>query len=500
MALRLIAEIWSKKLTSPYPADPVGAAQKTFFSLIRTAAATTFGKEHDFDSIHSYEDFRRQVPIRTYEEFLPWLEKVFQGEPDTLWPNKPLYLAKTSGTTAGAKYIPLSKQAIRSQISTARKALEAYIRHYGAKFLAGKMLFLSGSPALEKNPAGILTGRLSGISHHWVPRYLRKNRLPSFYVNTLENWEEKVEASVREALATDLRFISGIPPWIIDWAEKVLEITHRKPLQVWKNLHVYFHGGVDFRPYATLIDEALGGKIIHWETYPASEGFFAFQDTPDPQAGLLLQLTNGIFYEFVPLQQYFEKNPPRLPLWEVKENTPYALILSTNTGLWAYSIGDVVTFTSLQPPRIRVVGRVKHTLNAFGEHVIEEEINAALLCACQKTHAQVAEYTVAPLVRPPHSRYEWFVEFVHPPQELTTFIQALDLTLQKQNPYYADLRKADMLKTPALHFLPIGSCYHYMQSQGKLGGQNKFPHLRNDREIVKHLIPCVTFSFSEDSF
>lgn len=499
MALRLIAEIWSKKLTSPFPTDPIAAAQKTFSSLLRTAASTAFGKEHGFEAISSYEDFTKLVPVRTYEEFLPWMEKVFQGEPNILWPGKPLYLAKTSGTTAGTKYIPLSKQAIRSQITTARKALEAYVRHYDAKFLEGKMLFLSGSPALQKNPAGILTGRLSGISHHWVPSYLRKNRLPSLKVNVLENWEEKVEASVREAIPEDLRFISGIPPWIIDWAEKVFEITHQKPLQVWKNLQVYFHGGVDFRPYAPLIEEALGGKVTYWETYPASEGFFAFQDTPDPQAGLLLQLTNGIFYEFIPLQKYFDKNSPRLPLWEVKENTPYALIISTNAGLWAYSIGDVVSFTSLRPPRLKVVGRVKHNLNAFGEHVIEEEINAALLNACQKTRAQVTEYTVAPLIHPPNSRYEWFVEFVHPPEDPLIFIQVLDLALQKQNPYYADLRKAEMLKMPALYFLPVGSCYRYMESQGKLGGQNKFPHLRNDREIVKHLIPCVTFSFSEDS-
>ncbi|MCS7074899.1 MAG: GH3 auxin-responsive promoter family protein, partial [Bacteroidia bacterium] len=401
-------------------------------NLLKTAQNTNFGKLHHFKDITSIQDFQQAVPIRNYEEFLPFLTPTINGEPNQTWVNKPLYLAKTSGTTAGSKYIPITKESIFYQITGARDALLCYLhKKPEANFLSGKLLFLSGSPQLEKNQAGIPTGRLSGIVNHFVPNYLRTNQVPTFKTNCIEDWELKVETIVQETISQDLRLISGIPPWVQMFLEKVYQRTGKKPVELWKNLQLFVHGGVDFSPYQEPLLNCFGKKIDVVEVYPASEGFFAIQDNYQ-EDGLLLMPAYGIFYEFIPIETYFSENPKRLSLDEVTLNQQYALLISTNAGLWAYDIGDTIRFVSLNPYKIKVTGRIKQFISAFGEHVIEEEINETMQLACKQTGTKVREYSVAPLVQGNESRHQWFIEFEYC-ENLQEFGNLLDIILQQKN-------------------------------------------------------------------
>ncbi|MCS6905095.1 MAG: GH3 auxin-responsive promoter family protein [Bacteroidia bacterium] len=466
--------------------------QRCLFRLLKAAENTEFGKEHQFSKIRSIEDFQNRVPIRNYEAFLPYLEKVFAGQKDILWPGKPIYLAKTSGTTAGTKWIPISSHSMPFHIQGARDALALYIAETKKpQFLEGKMMFLSGSPALVPNEAGILVGRLSGIAHHYVPKYLLQNRLPTFAINCIEDWEEKISKIIEESYKVDLRLISGIPPWVQMFFEKAFEYTGKKPSELWPNLQVFFHGGVDYSPYRSIFLETLGKNVDVVEVYPASEGFIAVQDSLYAE-GLLLLVEGGIFYEFVPLEEYDKPNPARLTLKDVRLGQQYAIILTTNAGLWAYEIGDTIRFTSLNPYRIKVTGRIKHFISAFGEHVIEEEVNQAIQKAASQTGAQINEFTVAPNIGKELCYHEWFIEFVISPQNLEVFTQLLDAALREQNIYYNDLRKANVLQMPRVQILQLNACRNYMKSIGKLGGQNKFPHLSNQRNIAQALLPYLS--------
>ena len=480
---------WRYRQIGKEAARALPLQETTFHHLIRHAKSTRFGQDHDFAGIRSYEDFQARVPVRDYEQGRGYFDRIYQAEPNVTWPGLPLYFAKTSGTTSGAKYIPISRESIKKQVAGARDALMCYIAETGnASFLDGKMMFLSGSPLIEKNPHGIRTGRLSGIVNHFVPGYLQTNKVPGYPTNCIDDWEKKVCAIVNEVKDQDLRLISGIPPWVQMLFEELEAQTGKSPLEVWPNLQLFVQGGVNFDPYRPIFDRYFKDQVGISEVYPASEGFFAIQNTQtDPS--LLLMPDYGIFYEFIPLESYGSPNPVRLTLAEVEPGKHYALILSSNAGLWAYDIGDTVVFTSVDPWKIRVSGRVKHFISAFGEHVIAEEVNAAILAASELTGARFQEFTVAPYITEVkgESYHEWFVEFVNPPEDPDAFAEALDLNLRKRNSYYEDLRAGNILRRAQVRPLQLNASREYMKSQGKLGGQNKFPRLSNDRAIAEAL-------------
>ena len=475
--------------TRNWSRHPRRAQQRIFDELVRNGRMTAFGQDHAFDTIRTYAHFSKQVPVRDYEALRPWLDRVKAAEDNVLWPGKPLYLAKTSGTTSGAKYIPITRASIPNHIESTRNALLNYIHRTGkARFLDGKLIFISGSPALDTTN-GILTGRLSGIVNHHVPAYLRRNQLPSYATNTIEDWEVKVDAIVEETLRADMRFISGIPPWVQMYFDRLTTRTGKPIKDIFPNFELFVYGGVNYEPYRAKIEQSIGRPVDSIELYPASEGFIAYQDIPgDP--GMLLMLNSGIFYEFIPLAEYFSPNPTRLPIWEVQPGVNYAIVLNTNAGLWGYSLGDTVRFVSTDPYRLVVTGRVKHFISAFGEHVIAEEVEKALAAASRLVHAEVIEFTVAPQVSPPEGGlpyHEWFIEFGKQPENLEKFRLAIDESLQRQNIYYRDLIAGHILQPLRIRPLAKDTFITYMRAHGKLGGQNKVPRLSNDRALVDGL-------------
>lgn len=470
--------------------NAVSAQNKVFKSLIEQAKETSFGTDHRFAEIKTYEDFKKNIPVREYEELRPYIERVVHGEVSVLWPGKPAYFAKTSGTTSGVKYIPISKESMPEHIKAARNALLCYIHETGkADFVDGKMMFLQGSPVLETK-AGIPTGRLSGIVAHHVPQYLQKNRLPSNETNCIEDWEEKVDAIVEETKDSDMRLLGGIPPWVQMYFDKLIAATNSKKIKdIFPNLDLFVYGGVNFEPYRAKLQECIGRKIDTIETYPASEGFIAFQDS-QKEAGLLLLADAGIFYEFIPSEEYYNENPTRISLQDVEINKNYALLLNTNAGLWGYSIGDTIKFVSKDPYRLLVTGRIKHYISAFGEHVIAEEVEHALLSIAKEDGVEITEFTVAPQVSPADGStpyHEWFVEFAKAPQDAEAFRLKVDAALQKKNVYYQDLIEGKILQPLIIRPLKKEAFINYMRSEGKLGGQNKVPRLSNDRKIADQL-------------
>ena len=464
--------------------------QKTFERLIAQAKQTAFGKDHHFETIHTYEDFKKHVPIRDYEELRPYIDRVVAGEENVLWPGKPAYLTKTSGTTSGVKYIPISKESMPTHITAARNALLSYIHETGkADFLDGKMIFLQGSPVLT-DKAGIPTGRLSGIVAHHVPSYLQKNRLPSYKTNCIEDWEQKVDAIVEETKNEDMRLISGIPPWCQMYFDRLSAVSDGKKIKdIFPNFKLFVYGGVNYEPYRARIEESIGFGIDSIETYPASEGFIAFQDSQKDK-GLLLMVDSGIFYEFIPANEYYNENRTRIGLEYVTIGENYALILNTNAGLWGYSIGDTVKFVSKDPYKIVVTGRIKHYISAFGEHVIGEEVEQALMSVANAEGVDVVEFTVAPQVNPPQGQlpyHEWFIEFGNEPKDVKAFSLKVDKALQLKNIYYLDLIAGNILQPLVIKSLKKDTFINYMRAQGKLGGQNKVPRLANDRKIADEL-------------
>jgi hypothetical protein len=458
--------------------------------LTATAARTAFGQAHELGRVQTPADLARQVPVRDYEGLKPYFDRTQAGEADVLWPGRPLYLAKTSGTTSGTKYIPITKASIPNHINGAKDALLHYVQRTGrSEFLDGKLIFLSGSPALETHH-GIHTGRLSGIANHHVPGYLRRNQLPTYQTNIIEDWETKLDHIVEETLPEDLRLISGIPPWVQMYFDKLIAITGRPIKDIFPNFNLFVYGGVNFEPYRAKLFESIGRPVDSLETFPASEGFLAFQDQPG-NPGLLLLLDSGIFFEFIPAERFFEENPPRFSIAEVELDRNYAVVLSSNAGLWGYSLGDTVRFVDLHPHRVVVTGRIKHFLSAFGEHVIGEEVEQALReTMAQLPEVEVTEFTVAPLVSADPatpSRHEWLVEFGRPPQDMAAFAGKLDEALRRRNTYYNDLRQGNILVPLQLTALPAGAFQRYMKSLGKLGGQNKVPRLSNDRVLADRL-------------
>jgi hypothetical protein len=470
--------------------NAVALQQKTFEYLVNQAKETAFGKTHHFDGVKTYDDFKKNVPVYDYEDLRPFIDRVIKGEENVLWPGKPAYLAKTSGTTSGVKYIPISKESMPEHIKAARNALLSYIYETGnADLVVGKMIFLQGSPVLDVK-AGISTGRLSGIVAHHVPAYLQKNRLPSYEINCIEDWEQKVDASVAETKGEDMRLISGIPPWCQMYFDRLSAVSGGKKIKnIFPNFKLFVHGGVNFEPYRARMEESIGFAIDTIETYPASEGFIAFQDS-QKEKNLLLMVDSGIFYEFIPAEEFYNENPTRISLTDVELDKNYALILNTSAGLWGYSLGDTVKFVSKNPYKIIVTGRIKHYISAFGEHVIGEEVEQALMGIANERGIEIVEFTVAPQVNPPQGQlpyHEWFIEFAKAPDNIKEFALKVDKALQKKNIYYFDLIEGNILQPLVIQSLKKDTFINYMRSQGKLGGQNKVPRLANDRKIANEL-------------
>ncbi|WPP51334.1 GH3 auxin-responsive promoter family protein [Catalinimonas niigatensis] len=470
--------------------QPEKSQEKMLLYLIEHGKHTQFGKDHHFKDIRTYEDFKEAVPIRDYEALAPYIQKILKGELDVLWKGKPAYFAKTSGTTSGTKYIPITKESIPNHINSARDALLSYVHETGqSKFLDGKLIFLSGSPVLDQK-AGIATGRLSGLVNHHVPGYLRTNQLPSYTTNCIEDWEDKLDKIVDETITQDMTLISGIPPWVQMYFEWIMERTGKRVGEVFPNFSVFVYGGVNFAPYRKKIFESIGRPVDSIETYPASEGFIAYQDSQATE-GLLLLLNSGIFFEFIPADEFHNDNPTRLSIHQVEIGVNYALIINSNAGLWGYSIGDTVKFVSKYPHRLLVTGRIKHFISAFGEHVIGEEVEKAMRLTCEKyPETEIVEFTVAPQVNPESGLplHEWFVEFSQTPHDLEGFEKEVNLHLQNLNSYYDDLISGNILRNLKIIPLQNNAFRDYMKSQGKLGGQNKVPRLANDRKIADLLI------------
>lgn len=469
--------------------------QKIMTDLIKKGADAEYGKAHFISQVNDYQSFKQAIPIRDYEGFRPYIDKIKEGKHNVLWPGKPIYLAKTSGTTSGAKYIPITADSIPNHINTARNALLSYIATSGnADFASGNMIFLSGSPTLDRI-GGIPTGRLSGIVNHHIPGYLRKNQLPAFETNCIEDWETKLDRIVEETHMRDMTLISGIPPWMQMYFDRLTAKTGKSVGDLFPDFSVMVHGGVNFKPYRSKLMDSIGREVDTIETFPASEGFFAFQDTRD-QEGLLLNTDSGIFFEFIPAGEIFNENPTRLSLHDVKIGENYALIINNNAGLWGYNIGDTVKFVSLDPYRIIVSGRIKHFISAFGEHVIGEEVEYSLMKAAQENGIRITEFTVAPMISQDNGQsfHEWFIEFENVPEDLDAFSNAVDENMRKKNIYYDDLIRGNILRKLVIRPLKRNAFIDYMKSLGKLGGQNKVPRLSNDRKIAAELEKMIYIS------
>lgn len=493
MSLKTIAaKIFAHRIakrTDIWVNNPIETQEKVFKSLLASASQTKFGKEHGFSDIKSHDDFVRNVPIRDYEELKEYVNLVVSGERDILWPGKPVYFAKTSGTTSGAKYIPITEESIKEQVNASRNAILNYIHETGnADFVSGKMIFLQGSPVLEEKN-GVKLGRLSGISAHYVPNYLQKNRMPSWETNCIEDWETKVAAIVEETKNEDMTVIAGIPSWVQMYFEKLKENTNQNIGDLFKNFELFIYGGVNYEPYRKKFEKLIGRTVPSIELFPASEGFFAYQNS-QKENGMLLLLDAGIFYEFVKSDEFFDEHPNRLTLSDVEIGIDYVMIITTNAGLWAYNLGDTIRFISVYPFKIEVSGRIKHFISAFGEHVIAKEVEEAMLVATSVTDASVSEFTVAPQITPEKNElpyHEWFIEFEKLPNDMNFFIQQLDAALQKQNSYYYDLIVGKVLQTLKITPIEKGGFLAYMKSIGKLGGQNKVQRLSNDRKVADSL-------------
>lgn len=490
MIKSLLAKPYAKliaKQVRSWSSRPEETQVKVLKELIAQAKDTSFGKDHHFDKITSYEEFKKHVPIRDYEGLKKYVDRVVEGEENVLWKGKPLYFGKTSGTTSGTKYIPLTEESMPTHIEAAKNALLMYIyRNKKANFADGKMIFLQGSPELEEKN-GIKIGRLSGISAHFVPKYLQRNRKPSYETNCIEDWETKVEKIIDETVGEDLRLISGIPSWVQMYFERIVERTGKPVGEVFPNFQLFVYGGVNYEPYRKKFEKLIGREVDSVELYPASEGFIAYQDSDEP--GMLLTLNAGIFYEFIPADEFFDEHPTRLSVGEVKLGVNYVIILNTNAGLWGYNIGDTVEFVSLNPARVIVTGRIKHFISAFGEHVIGKEVERALNTVVKDFDVNVSEFTVAPMITVENGLpyHEWFIEFEKEPENLDTFSLAIDKALQEQNTYYFDLIEGKVLRSLVITKVAKDGFLKYMKSIGKLGGQNKIPRLSNDRKIADEL-------------
>ena len=489
-AAKIYAALMHKK-NQKWINNPLDAQTKVFKELIQKGLKTKFGKDHGFQKVTDTESFRASVPVRDYEELRPYIDQVLEGEADVLWPGRPLYYAKSSGTTSGAKYIPITGDSMPQHIRAAREALLNYIHQTGStKAINGRHIFLQGSPVLEdKN--GVALGRLSGIVAHYVPAYLQKNRMPSWETNCIEDWETKVDAIVDETLKENMTIIGGIPSWVQMYFERLIQKTGKAVGELFPNFSLFVYGGVNFEPYRGIFKKLIGRTPDSIEFYPASEGFFAYQDSQSDK-GLLLLLNHGVFYEFIVASSFFEKEQEFHSLEEVQVGVNYVMIISTTAGLWRYNIGDTIQFTSLDPFKVIVSGRIKHFISAFGEHVIVSEVEQALQKAVEgeENDVTIREFTVAPQIKPKSGLpyHEWFIEFDQEPSNIEAFALHIDKLMQHKNIYYDDLIKGNILRPLVIQKVKRDGFQSYMKSIGKLGGQNKVPRVSDNRKIADALI------------
>ena len=478
---------WSHLKNEKWIKTPLETQEKVLAELLKQGAQTRFGKDHNFEKIRDLKTYQKEVPVRDYEGFKPYIDAILEGEKDVLWKGRPLYYAKSSGTTSGAKYIPITKASMPQHIRAAREALLNYIHHSGnTSVVKGKHIFVQGSPVLE-DYKGVALGRLSGIVAHYVPGYLQKNRMPSWETNCIEDWETKVDAIVGETQKEDMTIIGGIPSWVQMYFERLTAQSGKSVGELFPNFSLFVYGGVNFEPYRGVFEKLIGRKPASIEFYPASEGFFAYQDRQE-DSGLLLLLDHGIYYEFIVAQTFYDEHPTVHSLAEVELGVNYVMIISTTAGLWRYNIGDTVQFTGTHPFRIIVSGRIKHFISAFGEHVIVSEVEQALKEAIeqQEEPVRVREFTVAPQIEPKEGLpyHEWFIEFDTPPQDKNAFALKIDQSMQAKNIYYQDLIVGKVLRPLIIREVVKEGFTNYMKSIGKLGGQNKVPRVADNRKIA----------------
>ena len=482
-------------------ADPAAAQRRTFRKLLRRARHTWFSREYGLAEVRTPEEFARRVPIRDYVSQLPLVERMLAGERDVCWPGRVKYFAQTSGTTAGDKRIPMTPDMIRANVR-AGLAIFAYYARRGPgelwRLWDGQLLFLGGSSAMTATESGAQIGDLSGIATRSIRWPIRPRYEPGAELALIDSWEQKVQRVAERVATRDVRFVTGMPSWVMVLFRRICALRGVDPAggmsEVWPNLQLFVHGGVNFTPYRAAFRRFFrpDHRLDTQEVYPASEGFIAVQAEADPP-GMEMLTDNGLFYEFVPLAQWGRDDAPRLTIDEVELDVPYSLVISTCAGLWAYDLGDVVRFVSLVPPRIVFAGRNKHFINAFGENIIGEQVCQAVSAAAAETGAEVAEFTAAPRYADQDhdvGAHQYVVEFnVPPPAGLDAFAAAIDTTLQALNHDYTVKRTGDLGMTCVeVAPVPKGAFYDWMKRRGKLGGQHKVPVCTNDRRYVDELL------------
>ncbi|WP_199118675.1 GH3 auxin-responsive promoter family protein [Pedobacter sp. ASV28] len=474
---------------------PLDVQEEWLHTLIASAENTEWGKRYDYKSILTIQQFKERIPIQNYDSLKPYIERMLQGEQNILWPSEIKWFAKSSGTTSDrSKFIPVSEEALEEcHFKGGKDMLSIYCNNRpNTQMFTGKGLVLGGSHQINQLCEDIHYGDLSAVLIKNLPVWAEYYRTPDMSIALMDNYEEKMDRMAEATIKENVTNISGVPTWTIVLAKKVLEITGKHNLlEVWPNLEAYFHGAVNFTPYRAQFKELIPSSGMYYlETYNASEGFFGIQDQSHSEE-LLLMLDYGIYYEFLPIEHLEEENPKTLSLDQVELNKNYAIIISTNAGLWRYMIGDTVQFTSLHPFRIKITGRTKHFINAFGEEVIIDNAENALTKACAVTNAKIKDYTACPIYFSGEKAggHEWIIEFEQQPSDFEQFVDVLDQTLREVNSDYDAKRFKDMaLRRPKVHTAPSGTFYNWMKNRGKLGGQHKVPRLANNREYVDDIL------------
>lgn len=489
--------IHQMELFMKYPED---VQEELLHRLLLTARPTEFGRKYGFDEIVNYEDFARQVPIHTYERMFPYIERTMRGEQNILWPTEIKWFSKSSGTTnARSKFIPISNESLEECHFKAGKDLYCiYVNNNpNTKIFSGRGLALGGSHQInELDPTATSHyGDVSAVLMQNLPVWAQLIRTPSLEVALMSNWEEKIERLARETVHVDVTHLAGVPTWTVLLLQRVMEMEKKSIPEIWPNLEVFFHGAVAFSPYRSLFKSLIPtANMQYWETYNASEGFFGIQDRRQSDE-MLLMLDYGIFYEFIPMDEHTGEDAVAIPLSEVEVGKNYAMVITTNAGLWRYNIGDTVKFTSKSPYRIKISGRTKHFINAFGEEVIVENAEAAITRACEATGGVISNFTAAPIYLEQNKRggHEWIIEFHTPPRNQDEFNRVLDEALRSINSDYDAKRAHDLaLVAPRVHSVPEGTFYDWMKKRGKLGGQNKVPRLSNSREYVDDILASLS--------
>lgn len=485
------------ELFMKYPHD---VQEELFKKLLSNGETTQFGSQFGFSDIKTYDQYRERVPIHTYEKMFPYIQRLMRGEQNILWPSEIKWFSKSSGTTnQRSKFIPVSEEALEEcHFKGGKDLISIYVNNYpDTKLFDGKGLAVGGSHQINEYDSSDSSfyGDVSAVIMQNLPPWAQFIRTPSLETALLGNWEEKIEKMALETSEVNVTNIAGVPTWTVLLIQRIVELKNKKHiLEVWPNLEAFFHGAVAFKPYRNLFESLIPKSDMHyWETYNASEGFFGIQDQKDSEE-MLLMLDYGIFYEFVPTDQIEEENPKAIGLSEVEVGKNYVMIITTNAGLWRYNIGDTIKFTSLNPFRIKISGRTKHFINAFGEEVIIENAEAAITRACKETNAIIDNFTAAPIFLEKGKRggHEWLIEFKQRPESLQTFTQVLDNTLREVNSDYDAKRKHDLaLIEPKVHSVQQGTFYDWMKRRGKLGGQNKVPRLSNSREYVEDILKML---------